>query len=97
MARVLLVAAAALLGGCVASFLDLVAWRVPRGESIVTPRSRCPACGRTLRIGDLVPVVSFLMLRGRCRDCDARIPLRELVVELAVAASFGATAWIVTQ
>ncbi len=72
-------------GGVAGSFLNACAWRLPRGESLVKPRSRCVACGHPLGPLDLVPVLSYLWLRGRCRYCGGRIPPRYLVVELAAA------------
>ena len=76
----------ALLGACVGSFLNVVIWRVPRGESIVFPSSHCPACGRPIRWYDNVPLVSWLVLRGRCRACQAPISPRYLLIEAATAA-----------
>jgi leader peptidase (prepilin peptidase) / N-methyltransferase len=79
-------AAAVLAGICgllVGSFLNVVAWRLPRGESLVRPRSRCPGCGAPIRPYDNVPVLSWLLLRGRCRDCGASISPRYPLVELA--------------
>ncbi len=77
-------------GLIVGSFVTVVAHRVPRGESIVRPRSRCPACGTTVAAHDNVPVVSWVLLRGRARCCGARIspfyPLTELTVGLLWAA-----------
>ena len=67
-------------GGFLASFASLVAWRVPRGQSVLRS-SFCPTCGHGLGPIDLVPVVSWLLLRGRCRYCGSAIPPRELVVE----------------
>lgn len=80
-------AAFAFLGGLLAgSFVTVVAYRVPRGESIVGPRSRCPACGVQIAAYDNVPVVSWLVLRGRARCCgaavSARYPLTELTLGL---------------
>jgi leader peptidase (prepilin peptidase)/N-methyltransferase len=76
-------------GLALGSFMTVVASRVPSGESIVRPRSRCPSCGAPIRSLDNVPVVSWLLLRGRCRSCGDRIsamyPLLELVTGLAVA------------
>ncbi len=69
------------LGAALFSFLNVVAFRLPRGEGIVRGRSCCPACKRTLGPGELVPCVSFLLLRGRCRGCGASIPLRDTLVE----------------
>ena len=58
-------------GLCVGSFLNVVIWRVPRNESVVRPRSHCPGCGTEIHPRDNVPVVSYLLLRGRCRHCGA--------------------------
>src|SRR5262245_42506221 len=67
------------------SFLGVVAARVPSGRSIVQPRSQCLTCGTPLAWYDNIPLLSFAMLRGRCRKCRVRIPLREPAVELATA------------
>src|SRR5918997_863734 len=75
------VVAAGLFGALVGSFLNVVAHRVPLGESIVSPGSRCPGCGAPVRPYDNIPVVSWLVLRGRCRDCGTRISPRYPVVE----------------
>jgi leader peptidase (prepilin peptidase)/N-methyltransferase len=82
----------AIFGLLIGSFLTVVVDRVPRGASIVAPGSACGACGRRLTPTDLVPVVSWLVLRGRCRSCDAKIGTEPLVVELLTAALFGAFA-----
>src|SRR4051812_46407840 len=94
---VLVAAGCGLLGLLVGSFLNVVIHRVPRKESVVRPRSRCPGCGTTLAERDNIPVLSWLLLRGRCRTCgepiSARYPLIELltaVVFAAVGARFGA-------
>ncbi len=84
---------AALVGLVVGSFGALVADRVPRGESIVRPASHCDSCGAPLRSTDNVPVVAYILLKGRCRHCSARIPSRTLLVELATAALFALVAW----
>ena len=68
------------------SFLNVVIARVPEGESIVRPRSRCPSCRTPIAWHDNLPVVSWLVLRGRCRSCGVRISPRYLVVELLGAA-----------
>ncbi len=88
-------------GLLVGSFLNVVIYRVPRKESIVRPRSRCPGCGTQLAERDNVPVISWLVLRGRCRTCgepvSARYPLVELLTAglfVAAALRFGAD-WIV--
>lgn len=85
-------AALAFLGGLLAgSFTTVVAHRVPRGESIVGPRSRCPACGAQIAAYDNVPVLSWLLLRGRARCCGARISARYPLTELALGALYAAT------
>ena len=74
------------------SFVGVVAHRVPLGRSIVGPRSECPACGTQIAAYDNVPVLSWLVLRGHCRNCSERIPARDPLVELAVGIAFAATA-----
>ncbi len=76
------------------SFLTVVGHRVPRGESIVGGRSRCPRCGAQIAAYDNVPVLSWLMLRGRSRCCGERIPLRYPLTELALGLLFAATALV---
>ncbi len=71
----------ALLGLVVSSFLNVCIDRLPEGESIVSPPSHCPACGRRLAPFDLIPLLSYVVLRGRCRYCRAPIPGRVLLVE----------------
>jgi leader peptidase (prepilin peptidase)/N-methyltransferase len=82
-----------LLGLLIGSFLNVVVWRVPRGESIVSPSSACPRCGHQIRARDNVPVVSWLLLRGQCRDCGEPISRRYPLVEAATGALFGLTTW----
>ncbi len=84
---------AGLLGLAFGSFLNVCLSRWPEGESIVHPRSHCRACGRTLAWWENVPLVSWLALRGRCRTCGAGISWRYPLVELAVGALWGLTAW----
>ncbi len=84
----LTVAIAALLGAIVGSFGNVVVYRLPRGESIAHPGSRCPSCGRRLGVVDLVPVLSWLALRGRCRSCGASISARYPLVEALMATLF---------
>ena len=79
---------AGVLGAVVGSFLNVVVWRLPRGESLVHPRSRCPRCETPIRPWHNVPVVSWLALRGRCADCAAPIPARYPLVEAATAALY---------
>ncbi len=76
-----LVAAFGAAGLLVGSFLNVVIHRVPAGVSLLRPRSACPSCGHVVRGYDNVPVVSWLALRGRCRDCAAAIHWRYPVVE----------------
>lgn len=78
----------ALVGLAIGSFLNVVIHRLPRGDSIVSPGSRCPACGYALRALDNIPVVSYLVLLGRCRQCAVRISARYPLVEIATAALF---------
>jgi leader peptidase (prepilin peptidase)/N-methyltransferase len=84
---------AGMLGGCVGSFLNVVAHRVPAGLSVVSPPSSCPACGHQIRARHNVPVVGWLVLRGRCYDCSLPISVRYPLVELAAAALFAAVAF----
>ncbi|HUQ40458.1 MAG TPA: prepilin peptidase [Acidimicrobiales bacterium] len=77
-----------LFGLVIGSFLNVVIVRLPRKESIVRPRSRCPGCGSQLAARDNVPVVSWLVLRGRCRSCGEPISSRYPLVELLTAAVF---------
>ncbi len=78
----LAIAVAALAGLLVGSFLNVVAWRLPRGESLSHPRSRCPGCGTQIAAYDNIPVLSWLLLRGRCRHCRTAISPRYPLVEL---------------
>ena len=77
-----------LLGLAIGSFLNVVIWRVPRGESIVRPPSACPRCHEPIRPRDNVPVLSWLLLRGRCRHCGEPISARYPLVELLTAVVF---------
>ncbi len=86
------IAIALVLGLAFGSFMTVAIYRVPAGESVIRPRSRCPSCGAPIRTADNIPVISWLMLRGRCRACGVRIsavyPLTELtsgVLFVAVA------------
>lgn len=75
-----------ILGACVGSFLNVVIHRVPRGQSISFPGSHCPRCGKAIAWYDNIPIVSWLILRGRCRQCGVGISPRYLVIELITAA-----------
>ncbi len=85
---VLLPALAGVLGAVVGSFLNVVIYRVPAGLSVVRPPSACPACSSPVRAYDNVPVLSWLILRAKCRDCGAPISARYPLVELGTAAAF---------
>ncbi len=87
------VAVTALLGLVVGSFLNVVIWRVPRAESVVRPPSHCPACDRPISPRDNIPVLSWLLLHGRCRDCGVRISPRYAVVEAGTSVLFAFMAW----
>ena len=80
------VSVALLFGAVMGSFLNCAAWRIARGESFVRGRSRCPACSHTLGPADLVPVLSWVFSRGRCRYCGAPVSVRYPVTELLCAA-----------
>ena len=82
----------ALFGAVIGSFLTVVVYRVPRKMSIVTPRSKCPACDAPIRNVDNIPIVSWIARRGRCRGCGARISPRYLLTELGTTALFAAAA-----
>jgi leader peptidase (prepilin peptidase)/N-methyltransferase len=81
------------MGAVVASFLNVVIWRVPRGESIVRPPSHCPSCGAAIRWWQNIPLVSWLALRGRCAACRAPISPRYIAVELLGGLLFLAAFW----
>lgn len=89
----LLISVTALLGLFVGSFLNVVIYRVPRGESVVRPRSHCPGCGTQLAERDNVPVLSWMILRGRCRTCGESISIRYPLVEALTALGFASLAW----
>ncbi len=88
----ILIGVCGLVGLAIGSFLNVVIYRVPRKESVVSPRSRCPNCGHPIRERDNVPVFSWIVLRGRCRDCHALISIRYPLVELACAGLFAGVA-----
>ncbi|MCS7083691.1 MAG: prepilin peptidase, partial [Aquificaceae bacterium] len=73
---------AALVGASFGSFYNVVAYRLPRGMSIVSPPSHCPACKSTLRWYHNIPVISYLFLRGKCAFCSYKVPIRYFLVEL---------------
>jgi leader peptidase (prepilin peptidase)/N-methyltransferase len=81
---------AGVFGAVAGSFLNVVIHRLPLGESLVHPRSRCPSCGTQIAGYDNIPIVSWLVLRGRCRHCKAAISARYPAVELLTAVAFAA-------
>lgn len=85
------------VGACWGSFLNVVIARVPAGQSVVSPRSRCPRCGTQIAAWDNLPVLSWIMLRGRCRSCQApispRYPMIELLIAMAGAAVVARAGW----
>ena len=91
--EILLIVTFAILGLVVGSFLNVCIDRLPGNKSIVFPPSHCQACQRKLATKDLIPVVSYLMLRGRCRYCRAYIPRRIFWVELSTGVIFALLAW----
>jgi leader peptidase (prepilin peptidase)/N-methyltransferase len=84
----LLVVALGVFGAMIGSFLNVCIARLPAGESVVSPGSRCPKCRTPIRWFDNIPVVSYLILGGKCRTCRARISLRYPIVEVITAAAF---------
>ena len=89
-----IVAAVAVFGAVIGSFLNVVIHRVPREESIAFPASHCPNCDTAIRPYDNIPVVSWAVLRGRCRSCRAPISWRYPAVELLTAVMFALTYWL---
>src|SRR5436309_11952219 len=79
------VALTAVLGAVVGSFLNVVAYRLPRSESLIHPPSRCPGCDTAIKPYDNIPVLGWLLLRGRCRQCGIHISARYPVVEAICA------------
>lgn len=86
---------AAIFGLIFGSFINVVAYRVPVEMSVVSPPSACPSCSHRIRNRDNIPVLSWLLLRGRCRDCDTPISIRYPLVEAATAALFAVTVAVV--
>ena len=87
---IFLICMSTVAGLCIGSFLNVVAYRLPAGRSLVSPGSACPGCGTAIRPYDNVPVISWLALRGHCRDCDAEISARYPLTEAATGALFAA-------
>jgi leader peptidase (prepilin peptidase)/N-methyltransferase len=89
----LVIVFAALLGGLIGSFLNVCILRWPREESVIRPRSHCPGCGKPIAWYDNVPILSWLILRGRCRHCQTRISIQYPLIELTVALIWGLMVW----
>jgi len=93
-AEIVVVAFVAVFGAMLGSFLNVCVWRLPRGESVILPASHCPGCGKPIAWYDNVPVLSYLVLGGRCRHCGVRISPQYPLVELAVGLVWaGAVLW----
>jgi leader peptidase (prepilin peptidase)/N-methyltransferase len=88
-----LASAIAVMGLAFGSFLNVCIYRLPLGLSVVTPRSACPECKQPIAFYDNLPVLSWLILRGRCRHCDAKISARYLMIELLTGLMFLACYW----
>jgi leader peptidase (prepilin peptidase) / N-methyltransferase len=86
--------AAGVLGACIGSFLNVVIYRLPLGQSIVSPPSRCPRCGSRLAWYDNLPIVGWLLLGGRCRKCRKRISIQYPIVELITGFLFVLVVWL---
>ncbi len=87
-ATIVLTLFASMLGAAIGSFLNVVGWRVPRGESIFSPSSRCTSCGKAIEWFDNIPVISWVILKGKCRSCGAGFSFRYALVELVTALLF---------
>lgn len=85
---------AAVLGACCGSFVHCLAWRMVHGGSVLKGRSHCPGCGHRLGVIDLVPILSWVFLRGKCRHCNKRIPVRYLIIEVAMAVVYVLLVWV---
>lgn len=85
--------AVSLFGAMLGSFLNVCIYRIPRDLSIVSPASRCPVCDKGIKVYDNIPVLSFLLLRGKCRNCGTKIPFRYPLVETLNALLYAAALW----
>lgn len=83
----------AYVGACIGSFANVVYHRLPRGEDIVFRGSHCPVCQHPIRWYHNLPIFGWLMLRGRCYDCGARIPIRYWLFEVGFAIAFALVGW----
>ena len=91
----ILIVFAFIFGSCLGSFLNVCIWRIPLGESVVIVPSHCPKCNHKIRWFDNVPVIGYLALGGKCRDCKAPISPRYIIMELLVGALFTIQAWMI--
>ena len=85
---------AGVLGACIGSFLNVVIYRLPLGQSLMAPPSRCPKCGYRLKFYDNIPVFGWLLLGGRCRECKNRISIQYPIVELITAVLCVIVVWV---
>ena len=85
---------AGVIGACIGSFLNVVIYRLPLGQSLVSPPSRCPKCGSRLKWYDNVPIFGWLLLGGRCRRCQNKISIQYPIVELITAVLFVMVVWV---
>lgn len=89
----MVIAGAGALGAIMGSFMNVLIYRMPRGESVIGGRSRCPECKRNIPAYDNIPILSWILLRGRCRNCRWKIPARYIAVELISAGAAGGLVW----
>ena len=82
-------------GSILGSFLGVVLDRLPRGESLISPASHCPKCNTPLKWYDNIPVIGYIRLHGKCRNCGSEIPLRDFLVESGMGVGFAVIAFIV--
>src|SRR5687768_1756029 len=85
---------AGVIGACLGSFLNVVIYRLPLGQSLVSPPSRCPKCGSTLKWYDNIPIFGWILLGGRCRQCRNPISIQYPIVEFITAALFMLVVWM---
>lgn len=96
-APIVIIAVCTMFGALIGSFLNVVIYRLPRGESLAFPNSRCPHCGTAIKVYDNIPVLSYLILGGRCRACGVRISPRYPAVEALTATLFFLVAYFVAN
>jgi leader peptidase (prepilin peptidase)/N-methyltransferase len=84
-----------IIGAVMGSFANVCIYRIPRGQSVVYPSSHCVVCNRRINTFDLIPIISYLVLHGRCRYCGKQIVLRYFLVEMTMAIGFSVL-WLLT-